>query len=153
MTPEKHTAPIVEPEKETPGLDLSDPMKWQMKIRLHIEELSAADADAWLEGFRLNMTVAGRIVRDLANIRAGKRCAICEKPFKNGRPEAEASFLDADRERVKLYACDQSEYSDLLKLVHQKEEAIEMMEVRAERAARQAAKDARSASYRKDTRV
>ena len=59
-----------------------------------------------------------------------------------------AGYFDADRNYIKIYACDQSEYSDLLKFVHQKEDAVARAEARANDAARKAAKDARSAVMR-----
>ena len=129
---------------EPAGLDVAAPGKWQMKVRLHLETLNPTEADAWMSDLRLIVAMAGRVVRDEVYKRVTNRCFVCEKPFREGRPACEAGYYDADREFIKVYSCDQSEFPKLLEMVKGKEDAIAAAEERAEKAARQAAKDARS---------
>jgi hypothetical protein len=152
MNPEKLTAPTPPPiaphVPEPVGLDIHDPLKWQMKVRLHLESLSVSEAEKWMSELRLITTMAGRVVRDEIYRRVTTRCIICERPFKEGRPAGDGGYVDADREYIKIYICDQSEYSDMLKYIAKKEHEIAAAEERAEKAAQQAAKDARSKSLR-----
>jgi len=129
-------------------LDIGDPVKWQMKVRLHLESLAAPDADQWVEGIRLISTLAGRIARDQMHRFTTSRCFVCGKPFTDGRPAGESGYYDADRQYIKIYCHDQSEYNELLKAVMEKEDAIRLAAEKAEKAARQAATDARRAMAR-----
>jgi hypothetical protein len=148
MNPEKMQTPpappIAPPESERPSLDVATPAKWQMKIRLYLETLSPSEADAWIGDLRLITAMAGRIVRDEVYKRVTARCFVCDRPFRDGRPACEAGYYDPDREFIKVYSCDQSEFPRLLEMVKKKEDEIAAAEERAEKAARQAAKDARS---------
>lgn len=126
-------------------LDIRDPMKWQLKIRLHLEKLEPQDAEIWLDGMRLILTVAGGVVRDQVHRRTNTRCYICNKVFKDGKPAAEAGYYDAERNYVKIYACNQAEFNELMKACKEKEDAIALAEDKAKKAARQAAIDARRA--------
>lgn len=127
-------------------LDIADPEKWQMKIRLHLEALDAPAADEWMNKLRLIFQMSGRVVRDQIYRHVTARCYVCKKPFREGRPACEAGYYDADRTYIKIYGCDQSEFGDLLKAVREKEDAIARAEEKAEKAARQALIDSRSAS-------
>ena len=144
----KAANPLMALDATTPvervGLDVAAPREWQMKVRLHLETLSPADADSWMSDLRLIVAMAGRVVRDETYKRVTNRCFVCDKPFREGRPACEAGYYDADREFIKVYSCDQSEFPKLLEMVKAKEDAIAAADERAEKAARQAAKDARS---------
>lgn len=133
-------------------LDIRDPLKWQLKIRLYLESLDSEEGERWMQGARLITTMAGRVVRDAMNRRLTTRCSICKGPLKDGKPAGNASYLDADRERINVYCCDQSEFGDLMKLVMRKENEIRNDEEKAEKAARQALVDARRAHNGKEAR-
>ena len=155
MNPEKLTAPPLPPiapstahHPEGVTLDIREPAKWQMKLRVFLETLSIAEAEAWMADWRVNGVMCGRVIRDQVYQRVTTRCIICERPFKEGRPAGDGGYIDADREYIKIYICDQSEYSDMLKYIAKKEHEIAAAEERAEKAAQQAAKDARSKSLR-----
>lgn len=133
-------------------LDIGDPLKWQMKIRMHLETLTSDAAEAWLDGFRLDYQMAGVVVRDQVYRRTTARCYICNKPFTEGRPAGEAFYFDADRVCIKVYCCHQAEYAELLKKCQEKESQVAVALEKAEKAGRQAMMDARSAS-RKEMRA
>lgn len=125
-------------------LDIREPEKWQMKIRMFLEAIEdPEDADRWMEGLRIIATMSGRVVRDQVYKRATTKCYVCKRAFKDGRPAGEAFYFDAERQTIKIYCCDQSEYGDLLKIARQKGDAVQASEERAEKAARKAAQDAR----------
>lgn len=145
MPPIVTSTPSAPPPSEPHGLDITDPAKWQMKVRVYLESLTEDDTTSWVDNIRMITTMAASISRDKVSRHATRFCAICDHPFKDGRPAGEAGYFDADRNYIKLYICDQSEYSDLMKFCHQKEEQVARVEERATAAARKAAKDARSA--------
>ena len=82
MNPETPTAPTPPPiashVPEPVGLDIHDPLKWQMRVRLHIGSLSVAEAEEWMSKLRLIATMGGRMVRDEIYHRVTMRCIICE---------------------------------------------------------------------------
>lgn len=127
-------------------LDLSDPFKWQMKIRMHVQQMDYHDAEAWMEAFRVSFQVASVSVRDLVLRNATSRCFICGKPFPEGRPAGEAGYYDGDRNYIKVYCCHNAEYSSLLLKCQEKEQAVASWQQRADKAAQQAMIDARSAA-------
>jgi hypothetical protein len=127
-------------------LDLTDPAKWQMKIRLYIESLDGPQAEEWLDAFRVDYQVAGVCVRDSVYRRVTTRCYVCEKPFPDGKPAGEAGYYDADRIYIKVYCCHNAEYSELLMRCQRKEAAVAAWNEKADKAARQAQIDARSAA-------
>ena len=127
-------------------LDIADPLKCQMKIRMHLETLDASAAETWLDGFRLDYQMAGVVVRDQVYRRTTARCYICNKAFTDGRPAGEAFYYDADRVCIKVYCCHQAEYAELLKKCQEKEAAVAVALEKAEKAGRQAMIDARSAA-------
>jgi len=129
-------------------LDIADPVKWQMKIRLFLEASDAETAEHWMEGIRLIMQMAGAVVRDSVYRRVTNRCYICDKPFTDGKPAGEAGYFDADRQYIKVYCCHNAEYSQLLMKCQEKEQAVAAWVEKAEKAARQAMIDARSAARR-----
>ena len=141
-----------EPLAHEHTLDVRDPLKWQLKIRLYLESLNASDADQWLEGLRLIMVMSGGVVRDNLNRVVTQRCYICKGPFKEGKPAGNAGYHDADRVYVQIFCCNQAEFGDLLKEVMKKEGQIEAARQRGEKAAKQAAIDARRALHNREIR-
>lgn len=127
-------------------LDIADPMKWQMKIRLHLEKLDMGETDDWMNALRVIYQMAGTVARDVVYRRATGRCFICGKPFPEGRPAGEAGYYDADRQYIKVYCCHNAEYSNLLLKCQEKEQAVAAWQEKADKAARQAMIDARSAA-------
>lgn len=127
-------------------LDIADPVKWQMKVRLFLERSEPEEAERWMEGYRLVFQMAGAVVRELVYGNVTRRCYICNKPFVDGKPAGEAGYFDADRQYIKVYCCHNAEYPRLLEKVQQKEGQITLAVERAEKAARQAMIDARSAA-------
>ena len=82
-------------------LDISEPSKWQMKIRMHLESLDAIRAEQWMDGYRLMGTVAGRMVRDQVYSRVTAYCFVCDKPLRDGgKPAGTAQYFDGDRQRA-----------------------------------------------------
>ena len=94
------------------------------------------------------MQMAGAVVRDSVYRRVTNRCYICDKPFTDGKPAGEAGYFDADRQYIKVYCCHNAEYSQLLMKCQEKEQAVAAWVEKAEKAARQAMIDARSAARR-----
>ena len=135
-------------------LDIHDPLKWQMKVRLFLEASEPEAAETWLDGLRLISQMAGVLVRDAIYRTVTARCFICNKPF--GRlPTAiagEAGYYDAERQYIKVYCCHNAEYSKLLEKCQEKERAVAAWTERADKAAKQAESDAR-ASARKEMPV
>ena len=124
-------------------LDIVEPAKWQMKVRVYLESLDASAADEWVEGFRMITTMAARIARDKVHMQVTGRCYVCSKPFKMGRPEGEAGYYDRDGQYIKVYCCHQAEYPELLKMIMGKEQAVKAAEERTAKAVRQALIDVR----------
>jgi hypothetical protein len=132
-------------------LDIRDPEKWQMKVRMYLEAMEDPDdAERWMEGIRLIATMSGRVVRDQVYKRATTKCYVCKRAFKDGRPAGEAFYFDAERQTIKIYCCDQSEYGDLLKIAKRKGDDVQAAEERAEKAVRKAAVDARLSNKAKE---
>ncbi len=127
-------------------LDIRDPLKWQMKIRLFLESCDADAAETWMDGIRLVYQMSGTVVRDAVYRHVTNRCFICGKPFPEGRPAGEAGYYDADRNYIKVYCCHNAEYSSLLLKCQEKERAVAAWVEKSERAAAQAMSDARSAA-------
>ena len=127
-------------------LDIRDPSKWQMKIRVHLESLTAEEAEQWMDGLRLIHEMAGTVCRLAVFRHVTARCFICNKPFTDGKPAGEAGYFDADRTYIKVYCCHNAEYPRLLEKCQQKEAAVAAWVERSEKAAQQAASDMRSAA-------
>lgn len=127
-------------------LDIRDPSKWQMKIRMHLQTLDAEEAERWMESFRLIHEVAGTVVKLGIFKHVTNRCFICNKPFTDGKPAGEAGYYDADRAYIKVYCCHNAEYPRLLEKCQQKEAAVAAWVEKSEKAAQQAASDMRSAA-------
>ena len=129
-------------------LDIHDPLKWQMKVRMHLTDLEPEAAEHWMEGIRLVCEMAGNLVRSCVYQRVTNRCYVCNRPFTDGKPAGEAGYYDADRVFIKVYCCENAHYNDMLKLCMEKERAIAAWVEKSEKAARQAETDARSAARR-----
>ena len=120
-------------------LDISEPSKWQMKIRMHLESLDAIRAEQWMDGYRLMGTVAGRMVRDQVYSRVTAYCFVCDKPLRDGgKPAGTAQYFDGDRQMVQVHCCVAAEYPQLLRKAQDKEDQYRATEAEAEKAARQA---------------
>ncbi len=127
-------------------LDIRDPIKWQMKVRLFLETCETDAIEQWVEGIRLIAQMAGVLGRDSVYRRVTRRCYICDKPFPEGRPAGEAGYYDGDRNYIKVYCCHNAEYSKLLEKCQAKEAAVTAWMEKAEKAAQQALTDAHSAA-------
>lgn len=148
LAPTPPPAEIVTANGHANILDIADPVKWQMKVRMHLESCDAEAAEHWMEGIRLIVQMAGVVVRDQVYRRVTNRCYICDKVFVDGKPAGEAGYYDADRQYIKVYCCHNAEYSQLLMKCQEKEAAVAAWVEKAEKAARQAMIDSRSASRR-----
>lgn len=126
------------------ALDIRDPSKWQMKIRLYIESLDHRSFDEWYEGLSLIHTVAGRLGRDLQQKGFSKRCEVCGKQLRPEVVGGSATYVLFDNTRVHIYCCSQHEYGKLLEIAGKRDQDRLAVEERANKAAQQAAKDARS---------
>jgi len=129
-------------------LDIHDPLKWQMKVRMFLTDLEPEAAEHWMEGIRLVCEMAGNLVCSCVYQRVTNRFYVCNRPFTDGKPAGEAGYYDADRVFIKVYCCENAHYNDMLKLCMEKERAIAAWVEKSEKAARQAESDARSAARR-----
>ncbi len=127
-------------------LDIADPLKWQMKVRMHLMQLEAPDAEKWMDGIRLVSQMAGNIVRTSVYTRVTNRCFVCDKPFPDNKPAGEAGYMDADRQYIKVYCCNNAHYGKMLEMCMEKEAEIARWAEKTDKAVQQAMTDARSAA-------
>lgn len=144
----KNPAPPVPVETVANGhatlLDIRDPAKWQMKVRMFIENMEHGQFDEWYEGLSLIHTVAGRLGRDLQQKGFSKRCEVCGKPLRPDMVGGSATYVLFDSTRVHIYCCQPHEYGKLLEIAGKRDQDRLAVEERANKAAQQASKDARS---------
>lgn len=120
-------------------LDIREPEKWQMKVRMFLEGIEdPEEAEKWMEGMRLVTQMSSRLIRDQVYKRVTSRCYVCKGPLREGKPAGEAGYHDADREYIKIYCHDQSEFGDLMKIAMHKEQDVRDAEERAAAAVRKA---------------
>lgn len=131
------------PEDQPIHVDLRKPGGWTAAVTAFLQALTPEQADAWHADLRVTTSVAGRIIRDQVYARMTGYCYVCRKPFKNGIPACEAGYYDAERNWIKVYGCDQSEYPELLRMTHAKEEKLAEQTALADKAASEAATAAR----------
>ena len=132
-------------------LDIADPAKWQMKVRVFFQTLDAPGADKWLEGLDLIRTMAMRLERDQIYKRVTTRCFVCDIPLKDGRPAGTQGYYAKDGTYIQVHCHDQREYPELLKMIMVKEQTIAAAEERTAKAVRQALMDVRSKVERDDS--